>query len=544
MLRWMLLSALGVLLCASCASSGASSMGGGGGVGGNYGQTGCTKNPDCNSCSGCEALCVCTTGNTTQCKSACGSGGQPSTNPPAGGISISEIAVYQGVEIPIMKQGNAVANRNAPVVQNRPAMVRVFVTPASGFKSRAIMAQLEISGKAQQLKHTVNGASAEGNLQSTFNFEVPAAEITGSAAYSVSLMEASGPSQGNVNGARFPASGTKNLGAQSTNGTFKVLLVPMIVNGIKPDTSAARVTAYHDRLMQLYPIPNVEINVRQAYNYSGTVSANGSGWANILQTLQSLRQQDQNVATTVYYYGVLTPAQSLQQYCGYGCVAGLGSEPGPTDVYQRGSVGLGFFPQGGSAGVTADSPTTMAHELGHALGRLHAPCAPPGAQLQGIDPNYPYQGGAIGSWGWDILNHQLKNPSQYKDMMSYCTPAWISDYNYSAIFSRISYVNAHGYFIASADAARAPGRFRVALIEPDGSLQWGVPVDLDTPVMGRSIEVTTVDENGHATGSIQGFYTPFADLPGGELFVRESALTLPDVHSIAVKSLTPATLAL
>ncbi len=542
MLRWVLLSAMGVLLCASCASSSGSSSNGG--AGGNFGQTGCTKDPDCTQCSNCYSLCACTTGNPTQCKSACGSG-KPSSNPLAGGISISEIAVYQGVEIPIMKDGNAVANRNAPVVQKRPAMVRVFVNPAAGFTSREIMAQLEISGQAQQLKHTVNGPSAEGNLGSTFNFEVPATSITGNATYAVSLMEASGQTQGKANGARFPAgSGTQNLGAKSTNGTYKVLLVPMVVNGVKPDTSAARVKAYHDRLMQLYPATDVEINVRQAFSYGGSVSANGSGWAQILQTLQSLRQQDQNVPSTVFYYGVLTPTQSLQQYCGYGCVAGLGSEPGPNDVYQRGSVGLGFFPQGGTAGVSADSPTTMAHELGHALGRLHAPCAPPGSPLQGIDSAYPYQGGSIGSWGWDILNHQLKNPNTFKDMMGYCTPAWISDYNYKALFDRISYVNSHGYFIAATDAARAPGRFRVALIEPDGSLEWGVPVDLDTPVMGRSIEVTTVDENGHSTGSIEGFYTPFADLPGGELFVREAALSVPDAHSIAVKSLTPATLAL
>ncbi len=547
MLRWVLLVAVGLVLGA-CSASGSSSAGVG--PAGNLGQPGCTKTPDCNQCSTCYAQCVCTTGDQTACKPACGvsgtggSGGGAQTGPLAGDLSISSISVYQGVEVPIMKQGSAVGNAKAPVVQNRPAMLRVFVTPASGFKSRDIVAQLEISGaKAQQLKQTVSGASNETDLKSTFNFEVNPADIKGDTQYAVTLMEASGQSQGSTNGARFPGSGMQALGAKSSNGTFKVLLVPLVVNGVQPDTSNARVQAYHDRLMQLYPVSGVDIKLRQAYNYGGSVSPNGSGWANILQTLQSLRQQDGNVANNVYYYGVLTPTQSLSQYCGGGCVAGLGSEPQPNDVYQRGSVGLGYFPQGGSAGVSADSPTTMAHELGHALGRLHAPCAPAGAPLQGVDPSYPYQGASVGSWGWDILGHQLKNPNQFKDMMGYCTPDWISDYNYSAIFERISYVNSKGYIVPSPDPARAPGRFRVALVEPDGSLEWGVSVDLDTPVMGQATQVTTVDASGQGTGSLVGYYTPFADLPGGELFVRESALSV-DVHAIAVKQLSPATLAL
>ena len=77
----------------------------------------------------------------------------------------------------------------------------------------------------------------------------------------------------------------------------------------------------------------------------------------------------------------------------------------PTDSASRGSVGLGFTGDG-SAG-------TMAHEVGHAHGRSHAPCG--GAS--GVDPGFPYSGGAIGTWGYSAATKQLMDPAQTKDVM-------------------------------------------------------------------------------------------------------------------------------
>jgi hypothetical protein len=75
------------------------------------------------------------------------------------------------------------------------------------------------------------------------------------------------------------------------------------------------------------------------------------------------------------------------------------------------------------------SAGTIAHELGHNLGRLHAPCGNPG----GPDPNYPHAGATLGSTGYDLLTGVLRSPSAYRDYMSYCTPRWTSDYTYGAI---------------------------------------------------------------------------------------------------------------
>ena len=73
------------------------------------------------------------------------------------------------------------------------------------------------------------------------------------------------------------------------------------------------------------------------------------------------------------------------------------------------------------------------HEIGHNLGRSHAPCGGAG----GPDPNYPYGGASIGQYGTDIQGNNVAfySPTSHVDMMSYCAPEWISDYTYEALYN-------------------------------------------------------------------------------------------------------------
>ncbi|MEZ4586855.1 MAG: CARDB domain-containing protein [Gemmatimonadales bacterium] len=43
------------------------------------------------------------------------------------------------------------------------------------------------------------------------------------------------------------------------------------------------------------------------------------------------------------------------------------------------------------------------------------------------DPSYPYAGAKIGVWGLDLSTLALKSPATYVDLMSYCSPEWVSD---------------------------------------------------------------------------------------------------------------------
>ena len=73
---------------------------------------------------------------------------------------------------------------------------------------------------------------------------------------------------------------------------------------------------------------------------------------------------------------------------------------------------------------------TVAHELGHNMGLRHAPCGGAG----GPDPSFPYPDGTIGAWGYDFRRGHLV-PVTRRDHMTYCDPAWTSDYHFTNALS-------------------------------------------------------------------------------------------------------------
>jgi hypothetical protein len=557
--RWLVLFALGSFTV-GCSSGGDNAGIASGGNSGNIGQQGCSIGLDCSACSNCYSVCVCTTGDSEQCKPACGlsssggtsgwgsggassggassggasgsgaAGGTTSSGTLAAGLRITEVAVYQAVKVPIMQQGTPVSNTNAPVVAGRDALVRVFVTPDAGYQAREIVARLELPGSAPlELSKAISGPSSDSALASTFNFSVPGAQLPPGASYSVSLLEAqSGAPGGSTDGARFPAQGEAPIGAQSSNGPLKVVLVPMVSNGYTPDTTPSKIEFLRKRLLALYPVPSVELSMRQAVS-TVAISGNGSGFNSALDTIINLRQQDK-ASFNAHYYGLLAPAASANQFCGYGgCVAGLSVQAtDPNSSWGRASIGLGYFPDGSSL----DAPGTMAHEIGHANGLPHAPCKTQDAG------QYPYAGGAIGVWGYDAANQKLLDPISFKDVMGYCDPDWISDFNFKRIFTRLAFVNSKPYLIPSADPERAPGRFRTATLGVEGKLVWGSTLQIDTAQSGEFKQVELLDASGAVVEVVAGFFYPFNHIDGGMLFVREQLIAhKPNLSAIAATGL-------
>src|SRR4029079_13403049 len=119
-----------------------------------------------------------------------------------------------------------------------------------------------------------------------------------------------------------------------------------------------------------------------------------------------------------YYFGLLKPTNTFQEFCRGGCTAGISYIGNLRQTGTRVGLGLAYGDEL-SAGI-------MAHEVGHAHGRPHAPCAPRG--IQSVDPGYPYDQADIGVWAYDVRTMKFLDPSTTKDIMGYCDPKWISDY--------------------------------------------------------------------------------------------------------------------
>jgi hypothetical protein len=406
-------------------------------------------------------------------------------------IDMTEIAVYQAVKASIWKDGARAAIPNAPVVTGRPGLLRVFVKPRAGWKSRGLLGKLRIvapgaAGKelyAQEIRRVVGKGSVETDFGSTFTYELPADAFVAGARYSVTIRDeaAGGSNEGSTIG--FPNDGSLDaLGVKAGAETLRVKIVPVRYDadgsGRVASTSEDQLKLYRNTLYQLYPAASVEVTVRsEPFVWTQAIDGDGTGWDEFLTGMWDLRASDAP-PDDVYYAGAFESAPSMNQYCRGGCVLGLAGLASPNEVGKRALAMVGF--EGDQAAGT------LAHELGHTMGRAHAPCGGPA----GIDKKYPYDEAYIGSWGWDILTGELREPDAAHDMMGYCDPRWISDYNYAAIQLRMSTVNA-AVKSATKDLGAALA-LRAVHVGKDGVLRRGralrMAIDPDGPKVSAEIE--------------------------------------------------------
>lgn len=440
------------------------------------------------------------------------------------GVTVDEVAIYQAVKIDLMRNGGPVPPV-APIVANRAALVRVFLKTDPGFTAKNLTGKLYLrtGGSMNIIKslRSISGASVEADQQTTFDFTVDGAKIGTDSTFSVAVLE-TGPVETQTGDipARYPRDGSETgLGAKSAGNSVKIRLFPITLtaNGLTGDSDASSVATWLKEVRKIYPIPNVEISVQPALSFGGSLpAANGSGgWGPLLNALTQKRQSD-GAAADIYYYGVFKPNASFASYCGNGCVAGLSNlSANIGDAWARAGIGLGY---GGN--YAQGTGQTMAHEIGHAHGRNHAPCG--GAQ--GIDPGFPDSTGGIGTWGYDIDTGALFGPngenisdgSKPKDIMGYCDPKWISTYTYKALFTRIVAING----AAATVFWDTPRPYRQIYVLPDGTTSLGDRFEARSAPMGEEKTVTITLSDG-SKKTVTGNYYEYDHLPGGYVLVPE-----------------------
>lgn len=307
-------------------------------------------------------------------------------------------------------------NGNVPLVAGRDGLLRVFVRANSAntahpvvrvklFDATKLLTTLEIEAPTSSVATSVEDAS----LTSAWTAPVPGSFIKpGLAIYAEVDPSNLIPEIGEWDNA-WPQLGSTAPIVVKNVPPFSVRLVPIEQsNGLVASVSSQNAAEFLKDIRRMYPIGDVDVDVRAPYvSTSGVVQANDNNgaWSALLNEISALRAID---GSSRYYYGIVKTTYSSG-------VAGVGYLGSP------GAVGWDRLPSG---------TDVMAHEMGHNWGRLHAPCG----NAAFPDPAYPYAGGAIGVSGYDLTTSTFK-AATIPDIMSYCVPAWVSDFNYKGIMS-------------------------------------------------------------------------------------------------------------
>lgn len=470
------------------------------------GQTSCggacvdTRSSDAH-CGACGLVCAagerCGAG---QCAAIVGEDGCGGT---AKGVSLEQIAIYQSVKIPVMEGGAAVASgaRKADVVAGRETLFRVYVKVAAGFVPRQLSARLTLRNGTQTTQYfakaNVSKASVDLEPATTFQLPVAAAHVTPETTFSVELVECATGS-GELAAPRFPATGEVALQARPAGG-MKIKIIPLQANGKRPDVSSGALEGYRQLLVAMLPITQADFTVGNVVQVSAPID-----WPAVLDRLRVLRANEAAPAD-VYYYGLLMPQDTLASFCGNACTTGIGYVANANAASLRVALGVGFADR-----VSAE---VMAHELGHTMGRNHAPCVR-GGSIEGVDGMFPYPNGAIGSMGYDARRKAFLFGDRNTDIMGYCNNKWISDYTYKYMTDRVASVNAlRAQFVQAAALAA----YRVLLLDGRGP-RWGTPLARPALPEGDVMAAEALDVSGAPVATIEVYRTLISE-GGGAMFM-------------------------
>lgn len=305
---------------------------------------------------------------------------------------------------------------SVPLVAGRNGLLRVFVR-ASGANSvqPAVRARFYNGSGAvvntvmiQAPALSVPDALDEATITSSWNAMLSGSALQPGLRLLIDVDPTNAIAEPNESDNQFPASGTPMTLDIRTVSTMFVNIVPVIqtARGDTGRVDNANKASFILPMQRMFPIANIDAAVREPYTYQGPELQSGGGnWTALLSEINALRVTE---ATGRMYYGVIRVGYTSG-------VAGVGYIGVPASI--------GWDHQPSATGV-------MAHELGHNFGRLHAPCGNP----QGVDGSFPYGGGTIGVFGYDIISNSPKFPV-LRDLMTYCDPPWISDYTYKAILN-------------------------------------------------------------------------------------------------------------
>jgi hypothetical protein len=219
----------------------------------------------------------------------------------------------------------------------------------------------------------------------------------------------------------------------------RLRLVPVILSrhgGVSGDVAPVNVDLYVRLAREIFPLGALTVTVGAPVTSDAefgvrpdTGAATGF-WTVVLRDLAGARTEAG--AGDEYWYGVVPVVEGYRQlvYGGFGYIPEL-----PQNTNFLVSAGFGISR---SIGANA-AQYLLAHELGHNFGRRHAPGC---GALAPIDTAYPGLAGTISATGnnvWSWANGFSRGAADVDratgDVMSYCSPVWISPHTYKGVLA-------------------------------------------------------------------------------------------------------------
>lgn len=380
-----------------------------------------------------------------------------------------------------------------PLVANEPALLRVFVTArmATTATLPPVRARFYNGGTEVHVADIPGGSGVipveieEGELSKSANAPVPGHVVKPGLEMVVEIDPEGVLDPGLDVQRRIPESGRAPVAVASVPA-LQLTWIPMI-SSEEPDSSVVELseglTGESPLLSEartLLPIDELELTVHEA------VSTSTRDASEILRQVEAIRVMEGEAG---YYMGV---------------VGNL-----------TGSVGLAEL--SGLSSVVGPGANVIAHELGHNLSLLHAPCG----DAPQPDPSFPTANASIGVWGYDFRDDSGLVSPAYRDLMSYCDPQWISDYSFNkALFYRLRRAGAGGASARSrvpegAEFFRGASDVTAGVGAGPSLLLWGGLDEDGEPVLEPAF---VVDAPPVVPGSTGAWRLRGVTAAGGELF--------------------------
>jgi hypothetical protein len=398
------------------------------------------------------------------------------------------------------------ADNSIPMISNRDALLRVFVTANQAntatpkvrvriFNGATQVDSLDVTATAASVPQAVDTAS----LANSWNALIPASRVLSGLSYQVEVDPGDLVAETNEGDNRWPGPNARQAVTIQSVPPLNLVFVPVkqSVNNLTGAVSNANKDALLSTTQRIFPLGTTSVTVRATYTTAAPAldaNDNSGAWGQILSETSALQSAD---GSSAEYVSIVAT--------NYGSgIAGLGWIGAPSAV---------AWDKAGSA------PGVIAHELGHNFGRLHAPCGGP----SGPDPSFPYAGAVIGTWGIDLGTLSVKSPATITDLMSYCHPEWISDYTYTGVLTFRGSGPARVPAAPAGDGLLVWGRIRNGSVTLEPAFVVHAPARL--PVRSGPNRLEGFDAAGNRIFGLafEGALVP--DLPGGE--ERQFAFVLP-----------------